>query len=171
MRTTSMTALHRSRGHLLVAVLVTTVLASACGGSSTPTEDATTTPTDTTASSEVENTTGQSLGEPEQPGELETLTSTFTKLTEPGVGGRITSLAFDPVNPERLYVGGDMLGIAVTDDFGDTWESTTGLASWEIGDITTSASSDGRIWTGSLSGRADAANPRIWRPPVLFPHV
>ena len=45
------------------------------------------------------------------------LTDTFTPLGEPGVGGRITSIAFDPDNPDRVFVGGDLLGIAVTDDF------------------------------------------------------
>ncbi len=170
MLTTPLIVLHRSRAHVLSAVLVTALIASACGGGSTPTDDATTNTTNTTntttdsttASSEVENTTGQTLGEPEQPSELETLTSSFSKLTEPGVGGRITSLAFDPVKPDRLYVGGDMLGIAVTDDFGDTWESTTGLASWEIGDITTTTSGDGRIWTGSLSGPQSSTDGITW---------
>ncbi len=76
----------------------------------------------------------------------------FTKLTEPGVGGRMTSIAFDPASPDRLLVGGDMLGIAATSDFGQSWSSTTGLASWEIGEITATPAADGRIWTGSLSG-------------------
>jgi len=87
---------------------------------------------------------------------------TFTKLTEPGVGGRITSIAFDPTDPDRIFVGGDMLGIAVTDDFGASWQETTGLASWEIGDITTTPSADGRIWTGSLSGPQSSTDGITW---------
>lgn len=121
--------------------------------------------TDTTV---VDNTgttteeTGQTLGSPEPPVEAEPLGPAFTKLTEPGVGGRITSLAFDPTDPNRLFVGGDMLGIAVTNDFGETWESTTGLASWEIGDITATPSADGRIWTGSLSGPQSSTDGITW---------
>ena len=83
----------------------------------------------------------------EEPLAERVLTDTFTPLGEPGVGGRITSIAFDPDNPERVFVGGDLLGIAVTDDFGQTWQSTTGLASWEIADINTAQTADGRIWT------------------------
>ncbi|RZV48531.1 MAG: hypothetical protein EX269_01285 [Acidimicrobiales bacterium] len=87
----------------------------------------------------------------------------FTKLSEPGVGGRITSLAFDPTDPDRLLVGGDMLGIAVTDDLGDSWSGGVGLASWEIGDIMAEPDADGRIWTGSLSGpQASADGGLTW---------
>lgn len=137
---------------ICVTVLSFSLLATACGGSST--EDG---PASPTTSSAVTPTTeeaaaGATLVEPPQPDPPAELNSAFTKLSEPGVGGRITSLAFDPNNPDRLFVGGDMLGIAVTDDFGQTWQSTTGLASWEIGDITATQSADGRMWTGSLSG-------------------
>ena len=145
------------------------LLATSCGGSSSADGDAnpgSTTAPSTSSTSEAAETTGpgQSLGEPDQPDDPETLTSSFTKLREPGVGGRITSLAFDPSNPDRLYVGGDMLGIAITDDFGETWQSTSGLASWEIGDITATTSADGRIWTGSLSGpQASADGGTTWQ--------
>ena len=123
-----------------------------------------TTSTDTTAVDDTSETTEpeRTISEPEPPVEAEALGAAFTKLTEPGVGGRITSLAFDPADPNRLFVGGDMLGIAVTDDFGDTWRSTTGLASWEIGDITATASADGRIWTGSLSGPQSSTDGLAW---------
>ena len=122
------------------------------------------TSTDTTAVDDTSETTEpeRTISEPEPPVEAEALGPGFTKLTEPGVGGRITSLAFDPADPNRLFVGGDMLGIAVTDDFGDTWQSTTGLASWEIGDITATASADGRIWTGSLSGPQASTDGIEW---------
>lgn len=87
----------------------------------------------------------------------------FVKLSEPGVGGRITSLAFDPADPDRLLVGGDMLGIAVTDDLGGTWQGGSGLASWEIGDINARSDASGRIWTGSLSGpQASADGGLTW---------
>jgi len=141
------------------------LFASSCGGSTSGSDDANPESTDTQDAADVTGTSGpgQTLGEPEQPDDPETLTSSFTKLSEPGVGGRITSLAFDPSNPDRLYVGGDMLGIAITDNFGETWQSTSGLVSWEIGDITATTSADGRLWTGSLSGpQASADGGSTW---------
>ncbi len=153
------------RRSTLVALLVAVALfATACG-----TEDAQgSPPTPSEAPAEVETTeddgddVGQSVGGPEEPTDPEPPQDTFTKLSEPGVGGRITSLAFDPTNPDRLFVGGDMLGIAVTNDFGQTWQTTTGLASWEIGDITTTPTADGRIWTGSLSGPQVSSDGITW---------
>lgn len=144
------------------------LIATACSADTAPNSDAATgtisadlnETTETTGPTTTE--TPRSSGGPAEPDELEALTGAFTKLTEPGVGGRITSLAFDPANPDRLYVGGDMLGIAVTDDFGETWQSTTGLASWEIGDITATPAADGRVWTGSLSGPQASADGISW---------
>ena len=157
---------HRLRS---LALIVALSLAAAACSSSAP--DNGTAPDASTETTSVDGTTdqddtdsapGQTLVEPEPPVEAAALGPEFTKVTEPGVGGRITSLAFDPADPDRLFVGGDMLGIAVTNDFGETWESTTGLASWEIGDITATASADGRIWTGSLSGPQSSTNGIEW---------
>lgn len=106
--------------------------------------------------------TSRNAGAVEPLPELNDLDGEFAKLTEPGVGGRITSIAFDPTNLDRIFVGGDMLGIAVSDDFGNTWQSTDGLASWEIGDISTTPSADGRIWTGSLSGPQSSLDGINW---------
>ncbi len=152
----------------LAAALAFTLVAVGCTGRSEPAASTTTqadTPntTDSVESAETTDGTVRSAVTPEPPNEPEPLSNVFTKLTEPGVGGRITSIAFDPTDPDRLFVGGDMLGIAVTNDFGDTWESTTGLASWEIGDITTTPSADGRIWTGSLSGPQASSDGIAWQ--------
>ncbi len=136
----------------LVVLVVAAVLMSACASAGnavvTPTTDAPV----VTGEASADDDAGQTVGTPAEPDPPTRLGPTFSKMTEPGVGGRITSLAFDPDDPNRLLVGGDMLGIAVTDDFGQSWNETTGLASWEIGDITPVRSSDGHIWTGSLSG-------------------
>jgi hypothetical protein len=154
------------RFRTLALALALAVVATSCTNEepiATPTTgpDSSDTTTDS-GSSETTAEPSRSTGTIQPPVEAEKLTSTFTKLTEPGVGGRITSLAFDPADPNRLFVGGDMLGIAVTNDFGDTWQSTTGLASWEIGDITASVSADGRIWTGSLSGPQASVDGISW---------
>lgn len=149
-----------------VIVMTMALIASACSnnGADVPgIADSSPSTTDATDVGGTEPEVGQTLGTPRPPVEAEPLSNVFTKLTEPGVGGRITSITFDPTDPDRLFVGGDMLGIAVTNDFGDTWESTTGLASWEIGDITTTPSADGRIWTGSLSGPQSSTDGINWQ--------
>lgn len=164
MQTPPPTSRNSRGGRFKAALLAVSLLAVSCGGASTPSADVapdTTPSSDTTKTAGTSDTTERDFVEPDQPDEPDALGPTFTKLSEPGVGGRITSLAFDRSNPDRLYVGGDMLGIAVTDDFGETWQSTTGLASWEIGDITPTPSSDGRIWTGSLSGPQSSADNGI----------
>ncbi len=153
---------------IAAVLLALALLATACSGDSTDGEVSpdSTTELDNTAENDDENgeeaaDPGRTIAEPPT-NDPEELGAAFTKLTEPGVGGRITSIAFDPTNPDRVFVGGDMLGIAVTNDFGDTWESTTGLASWEIGDINTTPTADGRIWTGSLSGPQSSTDGITW---------
>ncbi len=154
-----------SRFRYIAAVLAIALFATACTGgegsdsTGTAVEDDVVEATNETPTDEEPE---REVAEPDPPNEVEALGAEFTKVTEPGVGGRITSITFDPTDPNRLFVGGDMLGIAVTDDFGDTWQSTTGLASWEIGDITTQATADGRIWTGSLSGPQSSADGISW---------
>ena len=151
------------------ALLALALIASACTSGETS-NDAASQPDDSTSETiddvgsaeDGGDGNGRDVTEPTQPNEPAALGAEFTKLTEPGVGGRITSIAFDPDNDDRLFVGGDLLGIAVTDDFGDTWQSTTGLANWEIGDITATPAADGRIWTGSLSGPQSSTDGLAW---------
>ena len=160
---------HRSPRALCALLLAISLIAAACSGGdddpgAAPADEASS--GETNDASETNSSDGSvaddqsDLGTPtpeEQP-----LLDTFSQLGEPGVGGRITSVAFDPQNPDRVFVGGDLLGIALTDDFGQTWQSTTGLASWEIGDITTTPTADGRIWTGSLSGPQSSTDGVNW---------
>lgn len=142
-------------------------LASSCSGGEGPPITSETSTTNSVAASTSDpgetSAPSQTLNGPDTVPERGPLGSTWSKLSEPGVGGRITSIAFDPADPDRLFVGGDMLGIALTDDFGETWQSTFGLASWEIGDINPLPADDGRIWTGSLSGpQASADGGTTW---------
>ena len=155
---------------LVLGALVLTVILSACTGDPNASADGNggnggtenVDPGDQPGTEGEGDQPGQSIGGPDDPEPPAPPQDSFVKLSEPGVGGRITSLAFDPTDPNRLFVGGDILGIAVTDDLGETWQSTTGLASWEIGDITTSPSADGRIWTGSLSGPQSSSDGITW---------
>lgn len=151
------------RSFALLAALALT--AAACSGG--PTEDVQAAPDDSVVDEETSDEVAGDLDSADS-GVGETVPpvveppASFAPLNEPGVGGRITSIAFDPTNPDRVLVGGDLLGIAVTDDFGQSWLPTTGLVSWEIGDITTTPSADGRIWTGSLSGPQSSLDGITW---------
>lgn len=73
-------------------------------------------------------------------------------LNEPGSGGCLTSLRPDPRNPGHLLLGGDMLGIGVSPDGGQTWTGGYGLLSWEIGDLTFHPTRPGEVWAGTMSG-------------------
>lgn len=50
----------------------------------------------------------------------------------PGPGGWVTALAIDVNNPNRVLVGGDVLGAAVSHDGGLTWEPSYGFMMNEI---------------------------------------
>ena len=156
---------HRS-GTLRALLACAAVFLAACSGGDN--EPSVNDPGDTETSAEANsaaspgNGAGQSAGTPDTAPEPDPIQEFFTPLGEPGVGGRITSLAFDPVDVDRLFVGGDLLGIALTNDFGQSWQSTTGLASWEIADINATPSADGRIWTGSLSGPQSSTDGVTW---------
>jgi len=76
----------------------------------------------------------------------------WTPLLEPGVGGRVTDVLIDPRNPQRLLAGGDLLGVAVSEDGGDTWRPGTGFASHEIGQITADPNRPDLYWAGTMSG-------------------
>lgn len=166
---TSTTRLRR-----FAVALALTVTATACSSSSEPVDEAlggeqteqnedTGASNDTTDDTDTDTETGDVADPAPAPAdEVEPGSPTFTSVGEPGVGGRITSITFDQTNPDRLFVGGDLLGIALTEDFGASWQSTTGLANWEIGDITTVPTADGRIWTGSLSGPQSSVDGVEW---------
>lgn len=62
----------------------------------------------------------------------------WTPLGEPGCGGDIVSARIDPFNTSRIYISGDMLGVGVSLDSGETWSSPapTSFLSWEMADFT-----------------------------------
>ena len=73
-------------------------------------------------------------------------------LNEPGCGGWITSVAVSPHEPGRVLVGGDMLGVGLSEDGGESWQSTFGFASWEIADFTWHPTDPETVWVGTMSG-------------------
>ena len=51
-------------------------------------------------------------------------------LCEPGSGGAMVDLSVSPSDSSQVLVSGDMLGIGVSDDGGDSWHAGFGLRAW-----------------------------------------
>ena len=68
------------------------------------------------------------------------------------MGGWITSVAASPLQSGRILAAGDMLGLALSTDYGATWQATTGLASYEMAEITFHPSNSSIVWAASMSG-------------------
>lgn len=90
------------------------------------------------------NNSSNSISEPRQ--------EFWQPLQEPGVGGWISSVGISPHNPKHLIVGGDLLGVAVSDDGGNSWIGGQGLKSWEIEEITFDRQLPNKIWLATKSG-------------------
>ncbi len=73
-------------------------------------------------------------------------------LNEPGCGGWVASLSVSPHDSQRVLVGGDMLGIGLSTDRGDSWQCTFGLRSYEIGDFAWHPTDPMTVWVGTMSG-------------------
>lgn len=73
-------------------------------------------------------------------------------LYEPGSGGAMTGLAVSPHDSKRLLIAGDMLGVGLSRDRGESWESTFGFKTWEMADITWHPANLDIVWAGSMSG-------------------
>ncbi|PIW12913.1 MAG: hypothetical protein COW34_12515, partial [Armatimonadetes bacterium CG17_big_fil_post_rev_8_21_14_2_50_66_6] len=76
----------------------------------------------------------------------------WAPLYEPGCGGWITSVAVSPHDSKRVLVGGDVMGVGVSEDGGDSWQSTFGFRMWEINDFTFHPTDPKVIWVGTLGG-------------------
>jgi photosystem II stability/assembly factor-like uncharacterized protein len=74
-------------------------------------------------------------------------------LNEPGVLGRVESVAISPFDSRMLLAGGDVLGVGLSRDDGTTWEQTAGITECsEINDFTVSLTDPRTVWVGTLSG-------------------
>jgi len=80
------------------------------------------------------------------------LAQTWSPLREASVGGRITSLSVSPWDPQRVLVGGDMLGIGLSLDRGNSWTRPTTLQSYEIADFTWHPTNPNIVWAGTMGG-------------------
>jgi len=85
-------------------------------------------------------------------------------LFEPGCGGWITSLRVSPHDSKRLLVGGDMLGVGLSEDGGESWQSTFGFHDWNIGDSTWHPTDPKVVWVGTMTGPyVSTDGGRNWR--------
>ena len=76
----------------------------------------------------------------------------WTPLHEPSAGGWITSLAVSPHDHNRILIGGDILGIGLSEDRGESWQETFGLKNWEIADFTWHPTDPNTVWAGTMGG-------------------
>jgi hypothetical protein len=76
----------------------------------------------------------------------------WTTVDEPGAGGRITGLAIDPFDSDRILVGGDLIGAGLSTDGGATWQSTFGLTNAEMASFTFHPTRKGEVWVGTMGG-------------------
>lgn len=76
----------------------------------------------------------------------------WRQLGEPGNGGQVTGIAVSPHDPQRVIASGDMLGVSLSTDGGDTWLETTGFRSWEMGAVTWHPTEANTVWAGSMNG-------------------
>jgi hypothetical protein len=80
------------------------------------------------------------------------LTVSWEQVREPSVGGRVTSLSVSPHDASRVLIGGDVLGIGLSTDGGESWGSTFGLQNWEISQFTWHPTDPDTVWAGTLGG-------------------
>ncbi|MDR3710747.1 MAG: hypothetical protein P4L33_20805 [Capsulimonadaceae bacterium] len=84
-------------------------------------------------------------------------------LCEPGNGGWITSISVSPFDSKRVLAGGDMLGVAFSEDQGESWKRASGFKSWEIADFTWNPSIPNDVWVGTMSGPYESVDGgRTW---------
>ncbi|MEM7081564.1 MAG: hypothetical protein AAF465_02440 [Pseudomonadota bacterium] len=76
----------------------------------------------------------------------------WVPLGEPSVGGRVTSISVSPHDANRVLIGGDMLGVGVSNDKGESWRSSFGFVSWEIGSFSWHPTQSERVWVGTMGG-------------------
>jgi hypothetical protein len=85
-------------------------------------------------------------------------------LDEPGSGGWITGIAVSPHDGRRVLMGGDVLGIGLSEDRGNRWQPTFGLPSWEIGNLTWHPTDAKVAWAGTMSGPCRSTDGgRTWQ--------
>ncbi len=76
-------------------------------------------------------------------------------LLEPGVGGAVTALAVAPGGSQRVFVGGDMLGVGRSVDGGKHWtqaDANAGLKTGEFAEFTFDPVDSNCLWMATMDG-------------------
>lgn len=91
---------------------------------------------------------------------------TWEPLYEPGCGGAIVSVGVSPHEANHLIAGGDMLGVAVSFDGGESWVlANKGLTSYEMATPTFHPTRKDEVWMGSCMGLFKSTDAgRSWTP-------
>jgi photosystem II stability/assembly factor-like uncharacterized protein len=76
----------------------------------------------------------------------------WTPVYEPGCGGAMTALSISPHDSNHILVCGDMLGVGLSTDGGESWQPTFGFRSYEIADVTWHPTDPQTVWAGTMSG-------------------
>ncbi len=86
-------------------------------------------------------------------------------LCEPGSGGWLTAIAVSPHEPNRVLLGGDLLGVGLSLDRGERWERAFGFLSWEIAEFTWHPTDPKTVWVGTMSGpHVSRDGGKTWMP-------
>ncbi len=72
-------------------------------------------------------------------------------VDEPGAGAWTTDIAVSPQDNRVVLAGGDY-GIVISENRGESWQSTSGLRNWEIASFTWHPVNPNIVWAGSMSG-------------------
>ncbi len=73
-------------------------------------------------------------------------------MGEPGSGGAMVDVSVSPADSKRILVSGDMLGVGLSEDGAESWQSTFGFKSWECGSFTWHPSDGKTVWVGMANG-------------------
>lgn len=76
----------------------------------------------------------------------------WSPLGEPGCGGQLTAIGVSPHDPQRVLLGGDMLGVGLSVDGGATWLPTFGFDTWEVASFTWHPTDSSTVWVGTMGG-------------------
>ncbi|MEM1167127.1 MAG: hypothetical protein AAGI30_12660, partial [Planctomycetota bacterium] len=89
----------------------------------------------------------------------------WSPLGEPGSGGRVNDVAISPHDPDHLVLCGDMLGVGLSFDGGESWEASTGFLSYEIDSATFHPLRANEVWAATMSGPHRSLDfGRTWTP-------
>lgn len=87
-------------------------------------------------------------------------------LNEPGSGGLISSVSFNPNNPNHILIGGDMLGVGLSLDGGQSWQRPDGFTTaFEIEEFTWNPANPNIVWAATREGPYRSQDGgRSWQP-------